>query len=68
MRKCHKHQRSIAVARRCALDPGSPAATKPPLKTNSWNPRLLAMIALGLAVFPPLLAMPEGRTQTQAIL
>jgi len=36
-----------------------------PLKTNSWNlGPLQAMIALGLAIFATLLAVPEVRAQT----
>ena len=64
MGKCHKPNRPAVISPRRNLDPRT-AATTYPLKTNSWIPGpLQAMVALGLAAFAVLLAVPEGRAQT----
>src|SRR5262245_3051413 len=64
MEKYLKPKRPAAISPRRSLDPET-AATTYPLKINLWIPGpLQAMLAVGLAVFAALLAVPEGRAQT----
>jgi hypothetical protein len=59
-----KPKRPAVISPRRNLDPRT-AVTTYPLKTNSWIPGpLQAMVALGLAAFAALLAVPVGHAQT----